>query len=84
MTDLQQRRVPVSCPISKFPAIRRDLALKVPQNMTWDALKARVLDQSSDLLQDVHVFDVYHGEGIEVHEKSMALSLILQSKFTHS
>jgi phenylalanyl-tRNA synthetase beta chain len=71
-------RVPQGTEISRFPQVRRDLALVVPENVTFSALRERVLLSGSGPLRYVRVFDVYRGTGIEKGRKSIALGLIFQ------
>ena len=70
--------VPKSSVVSKFPAIRRDIAVVVNENVAaGDLVKVAALS-APDLIQSVTVFDVYQGPGIEAGRKSIALGLILQ------
>ncbi|MFP5506249.1 MAG: phenylalanine--tRNA ligase subunit beta, partial [Gammaproteobacteria bacterium] len=64
--------------ISRFPAIRRDLAFILPQTVAADAICGAVRAAAGGLLQDLTLFDVYQGQGIESGRKSIALGLILQ------
>jgi len=64
--------------VSRFPQVRRDLAVVVPENVTFGALRERVLLAESSSLRNVRVFDVYRGAGIEKGRKSIALGLIFQ------
>jgi phenylalanyl-tRNA synthetase beta chain len=75
---LQQGQVPRNAGISRFPAIRRDLALLVREELPAQALVDCIREAASDLLQDVTIFDIYRGRGIDSGLKSVALSLILQ------
>ena len=70
--------VPVFQEISRYPAIRRDLAVIVDEATTLDELKKTVNLAAKGLLRDLHVFDVYRGKGVEAGRKSVALGLILQ------
>jgi phenylalanyl-tRNA synthetase beta chain len=70
--------VPVFTDISRFPAIRRDLAVVLDESVTLDELRKSVNLAAKGLLRDLHVFDVYRGKGIEPGRKSIALGLILQ------
>jgi len=70
--------VPVFTDISRFPAIRRDLAVVVDESTTLDELKKTVNLAAKGLLRELHVFDVYRGTGVEAGRKSIALGLILQ------
>ena len=64
--------------ISRYPSIRRDLAVVVDAGLQVDALKTAVREIAGDLLQEVVIFDVYQGQGIETGRKSIAFGLILQ------
>jgi phenylalanyl-tRNA synthetase beta chain len=70
--------VPVFREISKYPAIRRDLALVVDEAVTLDELRESVNLAAKGLLRELAVFDVYRGKGVEAGRKSIALGLILQ------
>jgi phenylalanyl-tRNA synthetase beta chain len=64
--------------ISKFPSVRRDLAIIVDEDVPLAVLQENVSVSASGLLHDLRVFDVYRGPGIESGRKSVALGLILQ------
>jgi phenylalanyl-tRNA synthetase beta chain len=64
--------------ISRFPQVRRDLAIVLPENVTFRDLRERVLLSGSGSLRNVRLFDVYRGAGIEKGRKSVALGLIFQ------
>jgi phenylalanyl-tRNA synthetase beta chain len=70
--------VPVFHEISRFPTIRRDLAVAVDEAVTLDELRKSVSLAAKGLLRELHVFDVYRGKGVEPGRKSIALGLILQ------
>ncbi len=70
--------VPVFSEISKYPAIRRDLAVVVDESVTLDELRESVNLAAKGLLRELAVFDVYRGKGVEPGRKSIALGLILQ------
>ena len=70
--------VPVFREISKYPAIRRDLAVVVDESVTLDELRESVNLAAKGLLREFAVFDVYRGKGVERGRKSIALGLILQ------
>ena len=63
---------------SKFPSIRRDLAIVVDDAVTADALLAVVRTAAGEILQQVLVFDIYRGKGVDSRRKSVGLGLILQ------
>ena len=66
--------------VSRFPQVRRDLAVVVPEEVTFSALLDGVTSVSSKALRQCFVFDVYRGAGIETGRKSVALGLIFQDK----
>ena len=70
--------VPKLTVVSKFPAIRRDIALVVDENIAAGDLVKVAASAAPDLIRNVTIFDVYQGPGIEAGRKSIALGLILQ------
>ena len=64
--------------ISRFPQVRRDLAVVVDESVTLSTLAERVTLAASNLLRGLRVFDVYRGPGLEPGRKSVALGLIFQ------
>jgi phenylalanyl-tRNA synthetase beta chain len=64
--------------LSKFPAVRRDLALLVDESVTFSQLKEVAKRTEKNLLREVDVFDVYKGDKIPAGKKSYALSFILR------
>jgi len=69
---------PNATSISKFPTIRRDIAVIVDDAVSADDLVSAVSSSSPDLIRGVRIFDIYTGEGIEAGRKSVAIGLILQ------
>ncbi len=67
-------------PISKFPAVRRDLALVVDKEVTFEMLKEIAVKAERKLLKEVGIFDIYEGDKIPEGKKSYALSFILQDE----
>ncbi len=63
---------------SKFPAIRRDLAIVVDSVLTAHDVLEKTRALAGDILTHVEIFDVYQGEHLEKSKKSVALGLILQ------
>ena len=66
--------------ISKYPSVRRDLAVVVAQSVTASAVESIVRDALGGILVDFRLFDVYEGKGIDSNEKSLAIGLTLQSQ----
>ncbi len=71
-------RIPVFEPVSRFPSVRRDLAIVVREDVTAAAIQACASESAPEWLREIRVFDVYQGEGIDSGLKSVALGLILQ------
>jgi len=65
-------------PISRFPSIRRDLAVVLDADVEAGAVLAVVREAAGGLLQGLVIFDIYQGKGVEKGRKSMAFGLILQ------
>jgi len=70
--------VPAFKPLSKFPEVRRDLAVLVKQEIAAEELVKSIKSVTSEIFQEILLFDVYTGTGIEDGLKSVALGLILQ------
>jgi phenylalanyl-tRNA synthetase beta chain len=70
--------VPNFLEVSRFPAIRRDLAVVVDKALPLAQLKENVSVAARGLLRELRVFDIYRGPKIEATRKSIALGLILQ------
>jgi phenylalanyl-tRNA synthetase beta chain len=73
-----EARVPRHREISRFPAVRRDIAMVVDEAVGVQSLLNRIRASAGDLLTDLVVFDVYRGSGIESGRKSVAIGLNLQ------
>ena len=71
-------RLPEYESVSRFPSVRRDIAVIVAEAVTAGEIAAEVKMAAGELLQDLNVFDVYRGDSIEKGLKSVALGLILQ------
>jgi phenylalanyl-tRNA synthetase beta chain len=70
--------VPAFRSYSKFPSIRRDLAVVVDEEVTADALVAAARAAGGARLRYVAIFDLYRGPGVDSGRKSVGLGLILQ------
>ncbi|WMJ69910.1 phenylalanine--tRNA ligase subunit beta [Stenotrophomonas sp. 24(2023)] len=80
LAGLSARQLPRAGELSRFPAVRRDLAFLVPEQVSWAALAATVRQAAGPLLREVNLFDRYVGQGVEPGFKSLAMGLILQDK----
>ncbi len=70
--------IPSFVPLSKFPSVRRDLALLVSKTVLVADLKQSVRASAGEWLQNVIVFDVYEGKALDVTQKSVAVGLLFQ------
>lgn len=66
--------------VAKFPEVRRDLALVIDKNVTFDEIERIAFETERKLLKKVGLFDVYEGDRIENGKKSYAVSFVLQDK----
>ena len=66
--------------LSKFPEVKRDLALLVNKGVTFSQLRSIAFATEKKLLKSVSLFDVYEGDKLPEGKKSYALSFILEDK----
>lgn len=66
--------------VSKYPAVRRDLALLIDESVTFEQLKNIALKSERKLLKAVNIFDVYKGDKLPDGKKSYALSFTIQDE----
>jgi phenylalanyl-tRNA synthetase beta chain len=78
LEGLTPATVPAFERYSKFPSIRRDLAIVVGADVSAEALTKAAREAAGSVLQHVLVFDVYRGKGVDSRRKSIGLGLILQ------
>ncbi|MCB1763871.1 MAG: phenylalanine--tRNA ligase subunit beta [Gammaproteobacteria bacterium] len=71
-------RLPAFSELSKFPSIRRDIALVLDEQVQFSEVRATIEQAAPGILKEVKLFDVYTGERIDSGLKSLALGLILQ------
>ncbi|HEX4871457.1 MAG TPA: phenylalanine--tRNA ligase subunit beta [Nevskiaceae bacterium] len=77
-TVVRAQPVPRVQALSEFPSSRRDLALKVPEAVTAQALERTLRRAAGPSLQELVVFDVYRGSNLSEGFKSVAMGLIFQ------
>ena len=61
--------------ISKFPAIKKDLAFVMNKNIESKEIETVIKKAAGSLLTNIEVFDVYTGENVGENEKSIAYNL---------
>jgi phenylalanyl-tRNA synthetase beta chain len=78
INSLLNDNIPKYKRLSRFPSIRRDMALVVADEIPVAEIMRCIGDIAPDELSNLELFDVYHGEGIEKGKKSLALGLTFQ------
>jgi len=78
LDSITQRSITEFSELSKFPGSRRDLSLSVPSELAVGELVAGIRSTVDDTFNEVVVFDLYEGEGVEAGRKSVALGLTFQ------
>ena len=71
-------KVPSFSSLSRFPALRRDLALVVDDKTAASEIEHCLNSIKSDILKSIQLFDVYSGSGVEQGKKSIAVAFQLQ------
>lgn len=78
LAPLLVRRLPKAQPVPRFPAVRRDIAVDVPEQVSWSQIEQTVRGTLGATLAALRLFDRYSGKGVEAGRKSLAMGLILQ------
>lgn len=77
LSILQTATVPEFQSLSKYPTIRRDLAIVVDKAVPVSQIESVLTQAAGQFLQEVRFFDIYQGKGIDSNKKSVALGLIV-------
>ena len=75
---IAKNNIPAFSAISRFPEVRRDLAILVDEKIPVAEILSAINKSSSDLVKETQLFDIYQGKGVEEGRKSVAFGLILQ------
>ena len=78
LAEVASGRLPAFQELSRFPEVRRDLALLVDRDVPASLVLNAIREQAGEWLTDLKLFDVYHGKGIDPHRKSLAVGLTWQ------
>jgi phenylalanyl-tRNA synthetase beta chain len=73
-------RLPSFTRVSRFPGVRRDIAVLVDAALPVAELLANVREAAGAYLTELTLFDVYQGKGIDPDRKSVALGLTFQDQ----
>jgi phenylalanyl-tRNA synthetase beta chain len=64
--------------LNKFPSVKRDYALLIDEQVTFDQIYSIVKQVDKNIIKDVTLFDVYQGDKIEQGKKSYAISVLME------
>ncbi|WP_442113596.1 phenylalanine--tRNA ligase subunit beta [Pseudomonas sp. NUPR-001] len=76
--EVAEGRLPKFSELSKFPEVRRDLALVAGRDVASSSVLEVIRDNAGEWLTDLRLFDVYQGKGIDPDRKSLAVGLTWQ------
>ncbi len=78
LAEVVEGRLPTFHELSRFPEVRRDLALLADRDVAATAVLDVIRENAGQWLTDLRLFDVYQGKGIDPHRKSLAVGLTWQ------
>ncbi|MEO7068237.1 MAG: phenylalanine--tRNA ligase subunit beta [Rhodanobacter sp.] len=78
LEPLLARRLPHAHAVARFPSVRRDIAVELPETVAWSQVEQTVRATLQAQLKALRLFDCYSGDGVESGQKSFAMGLILQ------
>lgn len=78
LAEVSEGRLPKFQELSRFPEVRRDLALLADRDVAASSVLAVIRENAGEWLTDLRLFDVYQGKGIDPHRKSLAVGLTWQ------
>ena len=68
------------CPISKYPTVIRDVALVVPEEISYFQVSSQIKETGGEIITQIKLFDVYKGKQIDKGYKGFTYSIVYQSK----
>ncbi|OEC58454.1 phenylalanine--tRNA ligase subunit beta [Pseudomonas sp. AP42] len=78
LAEVASGKMPKFSELSRFPEVRRDLALIADREVAATAVLDVIRENAGEWLTDLRLFDVYQGKGIDPHRKSLAVGLTWQ------
>lgn len=78
LAALLRSAVPQAAEVSKFPPVRRDLAVLVDDTVAVQTLLDAMRRARAPAVAEVGLFDLYRGKGVEAGKKSLAFRVLLQ------
>jgi phenylalanyl-tRNA synthetase beta chain len=82
LEKLLAREIPFTKSISRFPSVRRDLAILLTDEVKYDEVRKCIVAAAGPLLEKVVVFDVYQGQNLKKGYKSLAIGLIFNNVYS--
>jgi phenylalanyl-tRNA synthetase beta chain len=70
----------VFSPFSRFPAVKRDLSLLVPDDVAFGTVCATVTERAGPHLESVELFDIYRGNEIGIGRAALGIRLKFRSR----
>ncbi len=78
--ELAKKHKPSFSSISKYPGMRRDFALLLDKNVSYEEIEQIAMQTEKKLLKKVDLFDVYEGKNLPEDKKSYAVSFVFQDE----
>jgi len=75
---LTMRTLPKAGQVSRYPSIRRDIAVVVAEDIDFQVMLDCMKSESSLIISGISLFDVYRGKEVENGKKSLAFRILLQ------
>jgi phenylalanyl-tRNA synthetase beta chain len=75
---LQKACLPAYAEVSRLPAAYRDLAIVVDQKLELQTILDGLASHHPAIVQDIQLFDIYTGKGIDQGKKSLAFRIVMQ------
>ena len=79
LLTLAREQHTISTP-SKFPQVRRDIAILVDSEISLQTLESTIRTAAGSMLTDLWLFDVYQGDKVPAGQRSLAFALIWQDR----
>jgi phenylalanyl-tRNA synthetase beta chain len=73
------QHVPQLKPLPKFPAIRRDLSLVIPESTRYEKIESLIREQNPAHMQELQYVTTYRGKPLEKGQKSVTVTLVFRS-----
>ncbi len=73
-----ERPIPAYKEFSKYPLVRRDIAVEVADDVPVQTMLSALNDGRSSIVEEITVFDLYRGKGIDSGKKGLAFRVLLQ------